>query len=65
MAARLQSSFGRECLATLVNCLPLQERLLRFWLQAENRRASTWIEHADINDVMLATSVAPEGFLTL
>jgi hypothetical protein len=24
-----------------------------------------WLEHADINDVMLATSLAPEGYLVL
>jgi len=31
----------------------------------EYRRSSTWIEHADINDVMLATSLVPDGFLVL
>lgn len=36
-----------------------------YWLVPANRRAATWMEHRDINDVMLATSLAPEGFLTV
>ena len=36
-----------------------------FWLDPANQRADTWIEHRDINEVMLATSLAPEGFLTI
>ena len=36
-----------------------------FWLDPTNRRAETWMEHRDINEVMLATSLAPEGFLTI
>jgi hypothetical protein len=34
-----------------------------FWLDPANRANSTWTEHADINEVMLATCLAPEGFL--
>ena len=36
-----------------------------FWLREENRQGGTWQAHADINDVMLATALAPEGFLVL
>jgi hypothetical protein len=36
-----------------------------FWLTPDHRRAGTWIEHRDINDVMLATSLVPEGFLSV
>ena len=28
-----------------------------------HQSAKTWREHADINNVMLATSLAPEGYL--
>jgi hypothetical protein len=32
-------------------------------LDGKNRRAGTWTEHREINTVMLATSLAPGGFL--
>jgi len=36
-----------------------------FWLTPDHQRAGTWIEHRDINDVMLATSLLPEEFLSV
>jgi hypothetical protein len=36
-----------------------------FWLDPRTREATTWKEHEDINAVMLATSLAPEGYLAL
>ena len=41
------------------------EAIESFWRAPEHRRARTWSEHLDINEVMLATSLAPEGFLVL
>ncbi|HEX8794139.1 MAG TPA: hypothetical protein VF765_24520 [Polyangiaceae bacterium] len=41
----------------------LHEEIGQFWLRPENRESPTWSEHLDINEVMLATSLAPEGFL--
>lgn len=35
------------------------------WMDESNRKTFNWKEHKDINTVMLATSLAPEGFLTL
>lgn len=43
--------------------LPLREAIHRFWLQPANRAAASWTDHRDINDVMLATSLAPAGCL--
>jgi hypothetical protein len=43
----------------------LREIIEKFWLEGTNREAGSWIEHRDINTVMLATSLAPEGFLEL
>lgn len=43
----------------------LRREIETFWLQPEHRRVDTWLEHANINDVMLATSLQPEGFLTI
>ncbi len=36
-----------------------------FWLEPANRQANSWTEHRDINMVMLATSLAPNGYLML
>jgi hypothetical protein len=52
-------------LEALGNYLPLQEQIEQFWLEPEKREAPSWKEHADINMVMLATSLAPEGYLDL
>lgn len=44
---------------------PLAEEIEAFWLDPAHQAASTWTEHIDINDVMLATSLAPDGYLRL
>ena len=49
----------------LMRYLPLIDRIEGFWLKPENRQADSWNEHEDINAVMLATSLAPEGYLDL
>jgi hypothetical protein len=36
-----------------------------FWLEPENRRTRAWLEHRDINDVMLATRLVPDGYLSM
>jgi hypothetical protein len=41
----------------------LKESIENFWLQPENQEAETWIAHCDINMVMLATSLSPDGYL--
>jgi len=43
----------------------LQEMIEKFWLEGANRKARSYTEHHDINEVMLATSLAPNGFLDL
>lgn len=45
--------------------LPLGEAIGRFWADGRNRQVAGWSEHREINTVMLATSLAPEGFLTI
>ncbi len=44
---------------------PLCATIEEFWLEPEHRSDPTWQEHTDINDVMLATSLLPDGFLSL
>jgi hypothetical protein len=54
---------------------PIAERVLRhdvmrsrieaFWLIPDHRATGTWLEHSDIDDVMLATTLAPDGLIEL
>jgi hypothetical protein len=41
----------------------LRERIESTWSAPDNRRQPAWTEHRDINDVMLATSLVPAGYL--
>lgn len=45
--------------------LPLIKKIETFWLTAKNQQSNTWTEHIDINTVMLATSLGPDGYLLL
>ena len=45
--------------------LELGNNIEKFWMKKENRRTSNWMEHRDINTVMLATSLEPDGFLRI
>jgi len=49
----------------LIRYISLSEIIEKFWLEPKNRKASSWTEHRNINMVMLATSLAPDGYLTL
>jgi len=52
-------------LASFLEYLDISETIEKFWLEPKNQKSSTWREHLDINSVMLATSLAPEGYLML
>ena len=41
----------------------INEFIENFWLQPEHRSVDSWLEHVDINNVMLATCMAPDGYL--
>jgi len=41
----------------------VREAIEAFWVRPAHRQTGMWLEHEDINDVMLATSLAPDGFL--
>ncbi len=43
----------------------LKELIERFWLQDANHDTETWTAHRNINMVMLATSLSPDGYLRL
>lgn len=52
----------RNHIEDLMHYRPLIERITEFWLKDANRDANTWRQHIDINMVMLATSLAPDGY---
>jgi len=52
-------------LAQLPRYKALADALEQFWLAEQNRAAKSWTDHRDINMVMLATSLAPDGFLRI
>jgi hypothetical protein len=43
----------------------LRDQIEAFWLDPDNRATPTWLEHRHINEVMLATILVPDGYLTL
>jgi hypothetical protein len=52
-------------LSGLAQFLPFTELIEAVWLEPNNQQSHIWTGHRDINSVMLATSLAPEGFLVL
>ena len=55
----------RPALDALARWMPLGDEITTFWATPAHREAASWSAHLDINEVMLATSLAPEGFLVL
>jgi hypothetical protein len=55
----------KSSVVELMGHVPLRKKIEQFWTDAKNREANTWIEHREINMVMLATSLAPNGFLMI
>lgn len=53
----------RAQLQALAPHVPLGRKLRSFWLDPEHRRSEVWTAHRDLNEVMLATSLVPEGYL--
>lgn len=50
---------------SLMNYMPLGKQIEEFWIEDKNRKSLSWIEHQEINMVMLATSIIPDGFLLI
>lgn len=50
---------------SLMQYAPLRDIIETYWLEPTNRQTSEWMAHRDINMVMLATSLAPDGYLSL
>ncbi|HSN28226.1 MAG TPA: hypothetical protein VLT45_18195, partial [Kofleriaceae bacterium] len=43
----------------------VRDAITHFWLDDGHRSSRSYRDHEDINDVMLATSLQPDGFLRL
>jgi hypothetical protein len=63
--ASTTSASLRELLKALMQYNSLCDEIETFWRDDNQQQASTWTEHQDINEVMLATSLVPDGFLAL
>jgi hypothetical protein len=48
-----------------MNFVYLSKAIEGYWLDPGNRETDDWISHRDINMVMLATCLAPDGYLSL
>jgi hypothetical protein len=60
-----KKSFGHSHIQSLRRYARLSEAINAFWLEDKNRGSASWLEHRNINMVMLATSLAPDGYLSL
>lgn len=56
---------GRSHIQSLNRYARLSEEINAFWREDKNRESAAWSEHRNINMVMLATSLVPEGYLSL
>jgi len=55
----------RRDLELLQKSAPVAEVIENFWHKAESQQAGSWLEHREINSVMLATSLQPAEFLSV
>jgi hypothetical protein len=62
-------SYGSPALQSQIDALlryvPLADEIEEFWREPNRRESESWTAHRDINMVMLATSLAPDGYLTV
>jgi hypothetical protein len=63
-ADRLDSN-GREALRWLGEARGLGAALEAYWLDPGHRQSNAWRGHEDINDVMLASALLPDGIISL
>jgi hypothetical protein len=64
-AASMRGADADSLLEELGRYDAVAQEIIAFWLDPSHQRASTWTEHLDINEVMLATALAPGGCLSL
>jgi hypothetical protein len=60
-----ESSTLNRCIEELLHYTGLIGVIENFWLGQTGSEVQSWVDHRDINMVMLMTSLAPDGFLTI
>lgn len=58
-----QKSLGSVIVKGFEQFMALTDRINAFWMEKKSRESATWKEHQGINMVMLASSLAPDGYL--
>jgi hypothetical protein len=53
-----------ELLAINRKFIPVGDAIEIFWLEEQNQQSHGWREHLNINTVMLATALLPNGYLS-
>ena len=61
----IPSALIAALLEDIAHFQPLSDQIESFWLEPSHREFASWRDHRDINDVMLATSLAPAGYIGL
>jgi hypothetical protein len=62
---RLGATGAPAWVEALQRYLPLAQQIEAFWLTPSGQGAESWAAHREINMVMLATSLVPEGYLEI
>lgn len=52
-----------RALRSITDRVRIADLIERTWMNPEHRNLRSWTDHLNINEVMLATSLAPEGYL--
>lgn len=73
METRIQQHPGNFCnsdqliplLENLARFEPIHDIIQKYWLEHEHQSVKSWRDHAAINNVMLATCLAPNSYLEL
>jgi len=55
-------AIGLKGIGNLQPYQSLADEIIHFWLSKENQQNTTWQEHIDINSIMLATALEPQGY---
>jgi hypothetical protein len=57
--------YVQSALHRVMRLAPMRSKVELFWSREKSRATALWHEHVDINEVMLATSLAPDGYIRI